>query len=265
MSLNPLSDYQRDDDYHYHLQGLFYSLMREAEREEVHDRTGYKYFCFSNLFPYSARIEHEKELNLLVSTPEKKLVYDVVETLGKRIRAGGEAAVIKIGGMKFTLASIKGPFFLPELRTVQPIKVRSSTPIIIRIPKWRYEDYGIKSERPYMFWRETIALEAFVKQLRDNMEKKIARFGSRENVEGYPTRRTETPTTIPLPEVVSYRFLKIVSKPITVKGEKQLVIGSIWELEFVPQNERESSNLEFAVESGFGERNSLGFGFMNPV
>lgn len=240
--------------------------MREAEESQIHDRTGYKYFCFSNLFPYYPKIEPGREVNLLISTPDENLASRLSEALAARIRVEAET---KIGAMKFRLRSFEGPFFLPELRTLEPLKVRSSTPIIVRIPKWRYGDYGIKSERPYTFWRDTIALEAFVKQLRDNMEKKIIQYRTPEaelgyrapNLTGEPS--SEEKVLPPLPEVVSYRFVKTVSKPITVKGEKQLVIGSIWELEFAPQNEAESANLELAVESGFGERNSLGFGFMN--
>jgi CRISPR-associated endoribonuclease Cas6 len=266
VRLDPAEEYPMEGDHHYHLQGWLYSLMREAERTEVHDRMGYRYFCFSNLFPYSPKMVPGREVNLLVSSPDLELAQGLSTALTARIRAGGETTVMKIGQLKFLLRSFEGPFFLPELRSLEPLKLRSSTPIIIRIPERRYADYGIRSERPYTFWRDTIALEAFVKQLRDNMEKKLIHYRDPERGVGYPAAPVpfeEKRIVTPLPEVVSYRFMRTVSKPITVKGETQLVIGSIWELEFAPQTEVEASNLEFAVESGFGERNSLGFGFMN--
>ena len=267
LNLTPLAEHPYDNDYHYHVQGLLYSLMREAERNEVHDRIGYKYFCFSNLFPYRAMfLPGREDARLLISTPDAGLANGLKGALETRLKAGGDARVLKVGGMKFGIRSFEGPFSLSsEVQGGQPVRLRAATPVIVRIPKWRYPEYGIESERPYLYWRETIALEAFVKQLRDNMEKKIAQFKSVEAQAGHIRGLGGEKAGVSLPEVISYRFVKVVSKPITVKGERQQVIGSLWELEFVPQSSVEASNLEFAVESGFGERNSLGFGFMNMI
>ncbi len=196
-------------------------------------------------------------MNLMISSPDEELVVKVAGLLD-----AGKIAEVSIGRMRFKVSSVSRPFRV-NLEP-RPVKLRSDTPIIIRIPSSRYGEYDIRSERPYLFWRETIPLEAFVKQLRDNMEKKVTQYRSQERALGYLAHERGE-AVVPLPEVLSYRFVKTVSKPITVKGERQQVIGSIWELEFAPQSPLEASNLEFAIESGFGERNSLGFGFMNPI
>ena len=91
------------------------------------------------------------------------------------------------------------------------------------------------------------------------MEKKILQFRS----DHQPNRDFQKSEGSILPEVVSYRFLRVVSKPIIMKEERQQVIGSLWDLEFMPQTGIEAKNFEFAVDCGFGERNALGFGFMN--
>ena len=255
LELEALANYPYNNDYHYHMQAFVYSLIREAGIEYLHDRLGYKFFCFSNIFPYRASLEKGSEAHLLLSSPDPQLISGVAELI-----SSGKIREAKIGSMHFKLKGVKGP--LRILVNDQPLRVRSATPIIIRIPTSRYEEYGIRSERPYLYWRETIPLEAFVKQLRDNMEKKIVQYRSRENELGYLSKERES---VPLPDILSYRFVKMVSKPITVKKSKQQVIGSIWELEFAPQSDIEASNLEFVLDSGFGERNSLGFGFVNLI
>ncbi|MEM4324025.1 MAG: CRISPR-associated endoribonuclease Cas6, partial [Candidatus Nitrosocaldaceae archaeon] len=54
---------------------------------------------------------------------------------------------------------------------------------------------------------------------------------------------------------------------IHVHGNKHIVIGTLWRFWFnLEQYERCSAILkllQFALDVGFGERNSLGFGFMN--
>jgi CRISPR-associated endoribonuclease Cas6 len=254
--LNAEADAVYDNDYHYHLQGLVYSLIRKGGRSDVHGRSGYKFFCFSNIFPYHEKFERGMEENLLISSPDPSLISAICQALEVEKETN---FVLEVGrSMRFSITKVEGPFRV-RVPIGSPVRVRSATPIVIRIPSWRYADYGIFSNRPFENWRDTYALEVFVKQLRDNMEKKIA-----EATRNGGTTNEQMPS-MSLPEVISYHFFKMVSKPITVRRQKQQVVGSIWELEFAPQNSKEASNLEFVIESGFAERNSLGFGFMNLV
>ncbi|MGC8558454.1 MAG: CRISPR-associated endoribonuclease Cas6, partial [Nitrososphaeria archaeon] len=68
-----------------------------------------------------------------------------------------------------------------------------------------------------------------------------------------------------LPMIVSYKFIKTVSKPIIIKKTKQIIIGSLWNFSFSAENAAQKAALEIALDSGLGERNSLGFGFMNLI
>jgi CRISPR/Cas system endoribonuclease Cas6 (RAMP superfamily) len=45
-----------------------------------------------------------------------------------------------------------------------------------------------------------------------------------------------------------------------MKGFEQVIIGTLWEFGF---NNGNKDLIQFALDAGLGERNSLGFGFMN--
>ena len=46
-----------------------------------------------------------------------------------------------------------------------------------------------------------------------------------------------------------------------MKGFNQVVIGTVWEFAFNPDFNPDL--IQFALDAGLGERNSMGFGFMN--
>jgi CRISPR-associated endoribonuclease Cas6 len=254
LKLIPKKSYAYVNDYHYHLQAAIYSLIREGGLPDVHEKKGYKFFCFSNIFPYGGGFERGVERNLLISSPSNELIEAIQRASLLRFRS---RVPFLIGDQRFDFVRVNDPFELHLLGS--EVTVRSATPIIVRIPRDRYEDYGIKPrmEYEYVFWRETIPLEAFVKQLRDSMAKKWKEYWS-EN--GRITLEAESDL---LPPITNCRLVKIVSKPITLKQEKQMVIGSLWELGFMLATNRQRDFLTFSIDCGFGERNSLGFGFVN--
>lgn len=226
----------------------------------MHEKRGYRFFCFSNIFPFGD-FEQGVERNLLVSSPDHAIIESIEHATFSKIKS---RQLLAMGELQFTISNVSKPFRInfegPE------ITVRSATPIVMRIPKIRYEEYGIKPQvdYDYVFWRETIPLEAFVKQLRDNIAKKAKEYleGQRENSsEQVPYSNEEAF----LPAVVSYKFIRSVAKPITVKEERQIIIGSIWDISFLAESADQTRTLGIALDSGLGERNSLGFGFMNAA
>ena len=46
-----------------------------------------------------------------------------------------------------------------------------------------------------------------------------------------------------------------------MKNTEHIVIGTVWEFQF--QDLKDTEIIQFALDSGLGERNSMGFGFMN--
>ena len=65
------------------------------------------------------------------------------------------------------------------------------------------------------------------------------------------------------PIIQRFMFKKQVSTKVLMKGLLQVVIGSIWEFWFNDSSRKEL--IEFGIDAGFGERNSMGFGFMNII
>ena len=242
------------NDYHYHLQAAIYSLIREGGLPGVHQKEGYKFFCFSNIFPYGD-FREGVERNLLVSSPDTRIIETIRRASISRLSSRDSVVV---GEQRFAISSVSQPFTMdfvgPE------VKVRSATPIVMRIPRKRYEEYGVEPrvDYDYVFWRETLPLGAFVKQLRDNMSKKLRDYCMMNSSTIVPGQDAEL-----LPRMNYYNFIRTVSKPMALKGEKQITIGSLWELGFVVDNTSQAEVLRILLDCGFGERNSLGFGFLN--
>ncbi len=106
-------------------------------------------------------------------------------------------------------------------------------------------------KKRYVYWRPKHKLIAFKRQLEDNMVKKYNMF----------YKKKETFDEI----LQEMNFVKLVHNRVIVDGIERLFVGSIWEFYFNYLNPKTKKLLEFAIDSGLGERNSLGFGFVNPV
>ena len=61
-----------------------------------------------------------------------------------------------------------------------------------------------------------------------------------------------------------FRFKKQISTRLLINGHSQIVIGTVCEFVFNSNGDNKDI-IEFAIDSGLGERNSLGFGFMNLI
>jgi CRISPR-associated endoribonuclease Cas6 len=61
-----------------------------------------------------------------------------------------------------------------------------------------------------------------------------------------------------------FKFKKQTSIRLSINKFEQIIVGSIWEFIFNRINNNNNKDIiQFALDSGLGERNSLGFGFMN--
>lgn len=157
VSLQCLGDWAYDLKYHHKLQGFLYGLMEGTVYRGLHDRRGYKFFCYSNLFPpKDARAGETRRL--LVASPNPNLI----QVLGDRF---AKVDVAHIGDGAFKVRDVKEL----DLRIRDGCVLVAGTPIVVRIPKERYGEYGIVSEKPYryVYWRRQHSFAAFVKQLED--------------------------------------------------------------------------------------------------
>lgn len=250
LKLKAKEDFPYDRKYHHKACGVIYSLLRESQFSALHDSKSYKFFCFSNLFPLpkneDGKIEYSVEegmtFNWIISSPSVLFI----RTLKERFK---ERREINIGEMEFSIERMK-TFELKISR--RNLRLISATPIVIRIPERRYAEYGIPKEfrkKRYVFWRRIYPFGAFVKQLEDNLRKKYQKFHCHE---------------IELEEIFEvFKFKKEVVSHVTLEGRDRMIVGSIWEFYFTYLTEEQRKVLKFGIDCGFGERNSLGFGFIN--
>ncbi|MEM3399748.1 MAG: CRISPR-associated endoribonuclease Cas6 [Candidatus Micrarchaeia archaeon] len=245
VKLEAAKDCSSDLLYHHKLQGFIYSLLRNTEHEKLHDKKGYKFFCFSNIFPTRDMKKGEKA-HLIVSSPNDEFVKTLWKQILQRIRT-----TIHIGDNSYNILSA---------RMLQPHLPRSfsfitGTPIIIRIPNYRYGNYGIKAEKPYkyVYWKPKHSFEAFIKQLEENLIKKYNEFNN---------------TCMErMPIFERFIFKKTVCNHIIINGKEVKVFGSVWQFMFdgASRNPEKRKLLRFALDTGLGELNSLGFGFVNVI
>ncbi len=89
----------------------------------------------------------------------------------------------------------------------------------------------------------------FIQQLEKNLCDKYAEFTGQE-----VTTKNE------LSIFHKLKFKKQIFTRMYLHDTEQIVIGSLWEFSF--DNALDTKLLEFGVDCGLGERNSMGFGFM---
>ena len=95
-------------------------------------------------------------------------------------------------------------------------------------------------------------MSLFIEELESNLDKKYR---------NYTTLGIKKNTNDSL--FTEYSFKKQVSTKIHMNDTDVIVIGSLWELGF-SQYIDESLQI-FVLDCGLGERNSLGFGFVNEL
>ncbi len=252
LELEALADCVHEERYHAKLQGFVYSLLRGTPYENVHDRPSYKNFCFSNIFPVKLKdrapetIKKGELKKLQISSPDAGLISAFASSLAKVER-------FNVGDMFFALRRVR--ITSPKIERGSALVTR--TPIIIRIPKHSYEKYGIASEHPYVYWRKNLSFNAFLRQLEENLIKKYQEHqGAKLDESAY------------LPLFQQFLFKKQVCNHLVfnengTKIKEFRVFGSLWEFTFDYLTKEQRALLQFGLDAGFGERNSLGFGFID--
>jgi CRISPR-associated endoribonuclease Cas6 len=137
--------------------------------------------------------------------------------------------------------------------------IETGTGLLVRIPPWRCDEYGIDHPggNTAVYWRPEHTMEPLKNQLEANLDKKHDLF---------------MPDHLPGPSDVEgnlfeeYELLKTFAVPVTVtEGEQQTFVLSKWRFGYTVRDDDHRRHLNLALDCGLGERNSLGFGFMNIV
>jgi CRISPR-associated endoribonuclease Cas6 len=134
--------------------------------------------------------------------------------------------------------------------------IETGTGVLVRIPPWRFEEYGIDTDHDEAeFWRPQHTMEPFRNQVENNLDKKHDLF---------------CPDYLPGPSETSddlfdgADLIKTFSIPVTVtQGQRETWVLSKWRFDYTVRDDHHRRHLNLALDTGIGERNSLGFGFVN--
>ena len=178
----------------------------------------------------------------LFSSPDAGLVKVLAEQLNKHI---GER--VNFGETSFCLKH----FSVLEPHVRRSCVLAAGTPIVVRIPRANYARYGIKPPRDYeyVYWRKQYPFDAFVRQLEDNLFKKYNSFYG-----------TQLEAFLILEQ---FTFQKQVCNHLVIDGREIKVFGSLWRFTFNYLYGNKQKLLQFALDAGLGELNSIGYGFTN--
>ena len=79
VKLRATDDSRYEMEYHRHVQGLIYNLLLGSAYDN-HNKQGYKFFTFSNIFPFSNMRKNDQR-NLMISSPSDDFVSYTKEQL----------------------------------------------------------------------------------------------------------------------------------------------------------------------------------------
>lgn len=246
VRLRCIEDNKYEMQYHYHLQGFIYNLLKGSKYDYVHDKDGYKFFCFSNIFP-AYDLKEGQQRTLIVSCPDDEFIQYLYDVLTKPWNR-----TVAVGSMKFHLADLE------KISTAVPnshVRLITGTPVITRIKRAAFLERGVEPKGKYdvVYWRSDYPIDLFMTAITKNLLQKYRSFSEHQGREFQ-----ESP-----PAILFEKFMlkKQVSTRVEMKDRLQVLIGTLWELETSGSIDRGLVN--FMLDSGIGERNSLGFGFLN--
>ncbi|WP_460919106.1 CRISPR-associated endoribonuclease Cas6 [Salinarchaeum chitinilyticum] len=245
--LSARADCVYDNQYHTKLRGRIWSALAGSEYEESHDSNDPPGFTYSNPFPPGDMAEGD-ERTLIVASPHEGLLAKFAHDLQ-------DDRELNIGEM---------PFNVDDLSMLDPDvgepgtsgTIETGTGLLVRIPPWRCEEYGIEPEGDSAtFWQPEHGMAPLRNQLESNLDKKHGVFAPE-----YEPGPSETSGDL----FDSYELIKTFALPLEVtQGQEMTYVLSKWRFGYTVRDDLHRQHLNLALDVGLGERNSLGLGFVN--
>ena len=228
--LDPIGTFEYKDINEYLIQSTIYSFLKDSDFRQMHDMTTFKFFCFSNIHPINDYKEGEYK-NLLISSPIKPLINFIYDKIEKN-------SIIRIGTHKFKIVEKK------KFDLKFNSKFITTTPIVL------YKD---NKTNTYFSFKRDNNLDFFLNRIKENALKKYNAFYDENlNFEGHIFDRLI--------------FRKDVVVTLRKHQNDFIIIGTQWKLlekMYIPKDLRKF--YKFILDCGLGEKNSMGFGFINPI
>jgi len=247
VRLRARADTVYDNTYHHKLRGRIWGALEGTAYDEIHDENRPKPFTYSNPFPPGDMAEGDSR-TLLIASPDEELLAHIAADLK-------EEPELNIGEM---------PLRVEDLSPLDPDvgepgtsgTIESGTGVLVRIPPWRFDEYGIDTEHDEAeFWRPEHTMEPFQNQIEANLDKKHGLY---------------CPEYLPGPSECDgalfdgYELIKTFALPVTpTQGQRETWVLSKWRFEYTVRDDDHRRHLNLALDTGIGERNSAGFGFVN--
>ncbi|WP_308574335.1 CRISPR-associated endoribonuclease Cas6 [uncultured Methanosphaera sp.] len=228
IEFKSLTDFNYYDVNKYNVQGFIYSLLKNTEFKDYHDMHGFKFFNFSNIFPVS-NFKYDEHKKLIISSPSSafiKLLYYKLSNMD----------VFRLNKYYFEIVQLK------LFKSTCSNSLISGTPLIL------FED---KDENRYFsFNGGNLDFDFFFKRLKDNAEKKYNAYTGENYI-------------LESDLFDNFEFNREVSIELTIRNNTFLTIGNLWK-ELSKDIRRDDKHFyNFLFDVGLGEKNSMGFGFLN--
>lgn len=250
IRLRAQADARFNNAAHHKLRGRLWKGLNQSEFDALHDDDQPVGVCNSQIFPWG-EIEAGDERMVLVSAADS----DVLQAIAEGLVADRE---FNVGEMAFRVEEVTA--FSPDVGEPGTRGTLSTgSGVLVRIPPHRLEEYGLESESDgeSLFWRDEYPMEPFQTQLENNLDRKHEQF---------------CPEYLPGPSETigdlfeEYELQKTYALPLTVtEGVERTVILSKWEFGYRVRDDDHRRHLNLALDTGIGERNALGLGFLNIV
>ncbi|OYT34209.1 MAG: CRISPR-associated endoribonuclease Cas6 [Candidatus Aenigmarchaeota archaeon ex4484_52] len=214
----------------YLIQSFIWNLLKNTEFVTWHDKKTFKFFTFSNIFPITDFKKNE-EKTLIISSPNKPIMFVLYRKLKERKK-------FELGIHNFLITKLN--LFEIKLRT----KWICGTPIALYKDNKNNQYYTPKKNPDIMF---------FLRRIKENAVKKYNAFYKEDlKFDGN------------LFDKLTY--VKSVCVCLRKNKKDFVIIGTLWKnLEKKFYNKDEIKFYKFIMDCGIGEKNSLGFGFMNTI
>jgi len=248
IRLRAEADARYNNAAHHKLRGRLWRGLDDPEFDELHDTDRPPGLCNSQIFPWG-EIEEGDRRHVLVSAAER----DVLQAVSSTLVADRE---FNVGEMEFTIDEIV-PLSPDVGEPGSKGTLETGSGVLVRIPPWRQEEYGIaaESEGESLFWRPEYSIEPFQNQLVNNLDRKHGLF---------EPDHLPSPTDIGDDLFEEYELLKTYAIPLTVsEGNEREIVLSKWRFKYRVRNDDHRRHLNLALDTGIGERNALGLGFLN--
>jgi len=237
-----------DEQYHHKLRGRLWGALEGTDYGSLHNENRPVGFSFSNPFPPGDLQEGDRR-TLIVAAPQRDLLGAIAEDFSA-------TPELNIGEMPFHIEDVS--LLAPDVGEPGTRGVlETGTGLLVRIPPWRADDYPtVETDGEHgTFWKPEHTIDPLKTQLEANLAQKHDLF---------------CPEDLPGPNQVdddlfdSYELIKTFALPTTVtQGVEETLILSKWRFGYEVRDDHHRRHLNLALDTGVGERNALGFGFLN--